>query len=98
MKKILLSLILFFSISFVAISQNVGIGTINPDSSAALDIVHSAKGLLIPRMTTSSMLAIPGPARGLIVYDSLANQLMVNVGTALVPNWQSVENANTGWT
>ena len=98
MKKNTLALFLLLFIYIGSFSQGIGIGTINPDSSAALDIVHSTKGLLVPRMTTTAMLAIPGPARGLIVYDSLANQLMVNVGTALAPNWEPVVNSASGWT
>jgi hypothetical protein len=71
-------------------SQSIGIGITTPDASAALDITHNAKGLLIPRMITSSINAINNPARGLFVFDSLTNQLMVNMGTPAAPNWQSI--------
>ena len=98
MKKNVLILCIGVFTFYCSFSQNVGIGTTSPDSSAALDIVHTAKGLLVPRMTTPAMNAIPGPARGLMIYDSLANQIMVNVGNASAPNWQSLENSNTGWT
>jgi len=45
----------------------VGIGTTNPDNSAALDITSTKKGLLIPRMTNAQRLAIASPV-GLLVY------------------------------
>ena len=82
-------------ISYGSFSQNAGLGTANPDNSAALDITHTSKGLLIPRMNTTTILSINSPARGLFVYDSLINRLMVNVGTPLVPNWQPV--SIPGW-
>jgi trimeric autotransporter adhesin len=79
-----------------ALAQNVGIGTSAPNASAKLDVSSSSRGLLIPRMTTSGIQAIANPARGLLVYDSTVNQLMVNNGTAAAPNWQSTM-AGSGW-
>jgi trimeric autotransporter adhesin len=78
------------------LAQNVGIGTSAPNASAKLDVSSSSRGLLIPRMTTSGIQAIANPARGLLVYDSTVNQLMVNNGTAAAPNWQSTI-AGSGW-
>src|SRR6266487_873391 len=80
-------------------SQGVGIGTITPDASAALDITATNKGLLVPRMNITSINAIINPARGLLVYDSVANQLMVNIGTPFAPNWQPIagNNSSGGW-
>ncbi len=95
MKKILL-----FSfaacLSVACFSQSVGIGTTTPDASAILDITNTSKGLLIPRMATAAITAIGSPARGLMVYDSTLNQLMVNMGTAATPNWQTIA-AGSGW-
>jgi hypothetical protein len=65
MKKILLFSLLF--VSAISFSQ-VGIGTTAPNSSAALDVTSTTKGLLPPRMTQVQMNAIPTPANGLIVY------------------------------
>jgi hypothetical protein len=48
----------------------VGIGTTNPDGSAALDITSTTKGLLIPRITTAQRNAIASPATGLMVYQT----------------------------
>jgi hypothetical protein len=46
----------------------VGIGTTNPNASAALDITSTTKGLLMPRMTNVQRLAISNPAAGLQVF------------------------------
>jgi trimeric autotransporter adhesin len=98
MKKYFLSSFLLLLISYYSFSQNVGIGTTAPNTSAALDITSPIKGLLIPRMNMPGILAIATPAKGLLVYDSAANQLMVNIGSAALPNWQSVASGNnSGW-
>ncbi len=48
----------------------VGIGTPAPASSAALDIVSTAGGLLIPRLTLAQRQGIPSPATGLLVFQT----------------------------
>jgi hypothetical protein len=55
--------------STTAFSQ-IGINTPTPDPSAALDIVSTSKGLLIPRLTTTQRDAIVSPANGLQIYNS----------------------------
>ena len=50
--------------------NNIGIGTLTPDSSAILDINSNKKGVLLPRLTTLQRQAIVLPANGLMVYDS----------------------------
>lgn len=96
MKQVLPIVVFFLCISYLSFSQGVGIGTAAPDSSAQLDISNSGKGLLIPRMNISSILLISKPAKGLMAYDSVNNQLMVNTGTPTAPKWQSIV-ANSGW-
>ena len=48
----------------------VGIGTISPNASSALDISSTSSGLLIPRMSESQRTGISSPATGLIVYQT----------------------------
>lgn len=67
-KKLIFSSILLLSIQF-SIAQSVGINTLSPDASAALDIESTTGGLLIPRMTTAQINALSTPADGLIIYD-----------------------------
>jgi hypothetical protein len=81
MKKRSLFLHVMCFVSYCSFSQGIGIGTITPDASAALDITATNKGLLIPRMNLTSINAIINPAKELLVYDSAANQLMINIGT-----------------
>ncbi|MEQ1733596.1 MAG: hypothetical protein ABL940_07980, partial [Bacteroidia bacterium] len=54
-------------------AQNVGINTVTPDASAILDITHTTRGLLIPRIVlTATNVAAPivAPATSLLVYNS----------------------------
>jgi trimeric autotransporter adhesin len=95
MKKIVI-LLLAISNCSVAFAQNVGIGTLVPDPSAQLDISTSSKGLLIPRMSSSAVGSIANPAKGLMVYDSVKNEMLVNMGTPASPNWQSI-GAKSAW-
>src|SRR4029078_6908490 len=95
MKKIF-AFIICFSSGIVCIAQNVGIGTTTPDNSAILDIKSGTKGLLIPRMSSAAVVAIANPAKGLLVLDTVKNQLLVNMGSPAVPNWQTIV-ASSGW-
>ena len=90
----LLPVLTFFVMS--AAAQNVGIGTTFPDKSAQLDISSGTRGILIPRMTTAAVSAAANPAKGLMIYDSIRNQLMVNMGTPTAPDWENII-ANCGW-
>ncbi len=49
---------------------NVGIGTNTPDASAILELLSTNKGMLVPRMNTAGMTAIPNPANSLLVYNT----------------------------
>jgi hypothetical protein len=73
----------------------VGIGTINPDTSAALEIESTTKGFLPPRMTLVQINAIATPAEGLMVYclDCSTKGLFVNNGSDFL-NITSGENIN----
>ena len=96
MKQRFLAVYILLLATYGAFAQNIGIGTLTPDASAALDISNTGKGLLIPRMSTASINAITNPAKGLLVYDSVANRLMVNIGTPAAPSWQAVA-ASAAW-
>ncbi len=50
--------------------NNVGIGTNTPDASSILELLSTNKGLLVPRMNTAGMTAIPSPANSLLVYNT----------------------------
>jgi len=56
----------------------VGINASSPDASAKLQIDATDKGLLIPRMNTTEMNAIPSPANGLMICNTdSANRIFV---------------------
>src|SRR5687767_9558143 len=76
----------FFLANHNLLSQ-VGIGTISPDSSAVLDLTSVEKGLLIPRLTTVQRDQILLPAKGLMIYNLITNEIQVNSGTPNLPAW-----------
>jgi hypothetical protein len=47
-------------------------------------------------MTTAAITAIASPAKGLMVYDSTRNQLVVNMGTSGSPDWENIISTS-GW-
>lgn len=69
MIKVPYFIILVFLIANVN-AQNIGIGTTTPNSSAALEIKDSTRGILIPRMTIAKRNLIIAPAEGLMVYQT----------------------------
>lgn len=73
------------------LSGNVGIGTVNPAASAALDITSTTKGFLAPRMTTTQRNAIASPATGLQVYNTSLNKLNFYNGTS----WRALVDSTT---
>ena len=50
------------------LNAQVGIGIINPESSAMLDVTSTSKGFLPPRMTYAQRATITSPAIGLIIF------------------------------
>lgn len=85
-------LILLYAVSYT----QVGIGTMTPDTSALIDISSNSKGILIPRMTTASVGSMQHPAKALMVYDTIKNELMVNMGTDSLPDWKTIAY-NSSW-
>ncbi len=65
------------------------------DASALLDVKSTAKGILVPRMTTAQMNAIATPANGLMVYNNTTLTYWVyNTATG----WQPINsNPQTGF-
>ena len=64
-----------------------------PSADAMLDVKSSNKGVLIPRLSSSSL--IPSPTLGLIFYNTTTNQFNYYNGTS----WIAITNAAnaTGW-
>lgn len=69
--------------------SQVGINTITPHASSALDVQSPGnnQGVLLPRMTTIQKNAIANPAVGLLVYDTDRKCISQNAGTPASPLW-----------
>lgn len=80
-------LMIYLATIITTLQAQVGINTATPNSSAALDIVSSDKGMLIPRMTSTQRTAISNPAEGLMVYDTTLKCISQNAGTPASPAW-----------
>jgi len=65
---------------------SVGINTLTPSASAALDVPSTTQGVLFPRMTTTQKNAISSPASGLVVYDTTLGKLCVRGASA----WETI--------
>ena len=102
-RKFLATVFLFFLSLQLKSQNNVGIGTVNPEASAMLDITATDRGILIPRVSltniTSSVpvnLAVPG----LLIWNTNAS---VTGGTGIGfyywdgAKWQSLLADDKGW-
>ncbi len=72
--------------------QNVGVGTVSPHGSARLEISDTARGVLIPRLTTDQRNAIANPARSLLIYNVDCEQYEYFVPGS---GWVPVEGGGT---
>lgn len=97
MKKLILLVFLLIS-GQMLFAQSMGINTLTPDSSAALDIQSDHQGLLVPRVslkTLNDSQTIPSPAHSLLIYNRNGNLpggtgYYYNAGTNLAPEWKSL--------
>lgn len=99
---------LLFNSTFIPTSaQNVAINATgnDPDASAMLDIQSSNSGLLIPRVSLSSLTdasAISNPASSLLIFNSNAalaggKGFYYNSGTAGSPVWTKLMSTASVW-
>ena len=80
--KTTINLILFLALAWNTANAQVGVGTNDPDASAALDVESTTKGFLPPRMDNAERNAISSPATGLTIYNTEVNCLQWYNGTA----------------
>jgi hypothetical protein len=62
--------LLLTSVSTIAQNNSVGIGTLNPDNSAILELQSSNQGFLVPRLDSSQIINLNSPADGLLLYNN----------------------------
>lgn len=60
------------------------------DSSAALTVTSTSKGILLPRMTSTQRDAISSPTAGLVIYDSTNGEVNFYNGSA----WRKFSDAS----
>jgi hypothetical protein len=84
--------ILTLVLAATAAQAQVGIGTSSPDASAILDITDSAKGFIVPRMTSGQRDAILAPIAGLLIYNTTTNALEIVNGSS---QWVNLSTATT---
>ncbi len=75
----------------VSLHSQVGVGTITPEASSALDVFSTSKGFLMPRLSTEERDGILLPATGLMIYNRTLNDGQLNVGTPLAPIWTGIQ-------
>lgn len=83
------------------IFAQVGIGTATPNSSAALEVVSTSKGILFPRLTTSQRDAIVTPPFGLVLYNTTVDELQlykrgVETASTSQPSYNMTNPASAG--
>ena len=99
MKKIILLISWFVIQSMWLNAQSVGINTTTPHPNASLDIKGVNKGLLIPRGDVASRTALnSNPAKGLMMYDTITNNIWIHNGNGLASGWQSLSTGTNHWT
>lgn len=74
-------------------SGSLGIGTIKPESSAAIDIFSNSQGVLVPRLPLSNIQNMPSPAEGLLVVCSDCSPLVFYYCDG--SNWQKQQGGIT---
>ncbi len=93
MKKIFLITFSCILFSIAMVAQSIGINNTTPHASAILDIKSNNKGVLLPRTSTTSRVAIVNPAKGLLLYDTTTSGFWFHNGTA----WAQLSGAGNGW-
>ena len=86
-------LIVFTLVTF-KINAQIGINTLAPDTTAALDIYPKANsggkmGILIPRLGETTRLSMTKAGKGLMVYDTTNLMFYVNL-TSGTPTWYAI--------
>ena len=85
--------IILFSTKVFSQSVSINAGGSQPHPSAILDVKSNSKGILFPRTSTASRIAIVNPAKGLILYDTTTSGFWYHNGTA----WGQLSAGGNDW-
>ena len=94
MKTLLLSFAFLLHVILLT-AQSIGINNSAPDNSAVLDIKSGTKGLLLPRTSSASRLAIVSPAKGLVLFDTTVSSFYFYSGSAWIQLSSSINTWST---
>ena len=76
---------IFIALLFLAtttLHAQVGIGTTNPNTAAALDVFSTSKAMLLPRLTTTQRnSSITSPVSGMVIYNTTEHKFQGYAGT-----------------
>lgn len=76
---------IFIALLFLAtttLHAQVGIGTTNPNTAAALDVFSTSKAMLLPRLTTTQRdNSIASPVSGMVIYNTTEHKFQGYAGT-----------------
>lgn len=84
----LLALCLCIAAPEFSIKAQTIIGGVNRDPSAVLELSSQDKGFLLPRLSKEERDQIPNPATGLMIFNTTATCVDVNVGAPTAPIWR----------
>ncbi|MEP7164063.1 MAG: kelch repeat-containing protein [Ferruginibacter sp.] len=90
--KLFVSILLSAFINVTNAQVVISTTSVTPDNSAMLDVQSTSKGMLIPRMNTAQINAMPNPANGLIVFDTKKGLTVYNTGRG----WSRLEAITPG--
>ncbi|EMY81171.1 hypothetical protein pgond44_08030 [Psychroflexus gondwanensis ACAM 44] len=86
-QKLFLIALFVFQIHYA----QVGIGTVDPQTSSILEVESTEQGVLLPRMSTSQRTSIVDPANGLTVFDTdLQSYYFYNLDDS---SWESLSSS-----
>lgn len=92
LKKIISLFIIFLLINKT--NAQIGIGINPPDPSAMLHVQDTARGMLIPRMSSAQRIAIQNPAEGLLVYQ--LEEISSGFWYFSQGQWRNLSSSNNG--
>ncbi len=74
------------------VTGQVGVGVASPNAAAAVEVVSTTQGVLLPRMTTTQRNAISTPPDGLALYNSTDAEAQFRADSA----WVAVGSGSGG--
>ncbi|MBC7412406.1 MAG: hypothetical protein H7331_08120 [Bacteroidia bacterium] len=87
-------IIVLLTLKATSQAQNIGINNLTPDASAIMDISHSSRGLLIPRLpltSTTDVITIVSPALSLLVFNTATAGVSPNDVTPGYYYWNGIK-------